>query len=48
MDLRNAIAARFHVQVPATVTFDYPTLAALAEFLMANAAVPIDKVQSML
>ena len=33
MELRNALATRFAVALPATVTFDYPTPATLASFL---------------
>jgi Phosphopantetheine attachment site len=30
VDLRNALAARFSVELPATAVYDYPTPAALA------------------
>ena len=33
VELRNAIAAAFNIQLPMTITFDYPTVAALAGFL---------------
>lgn len=33
VELRNAVAAQFGVQLPATVAFDYPTLSALADFV---------------
>lgn len=33
VELRNAVAAKFAVDLPATVTFDYPTVAALAGFV---------------
>lgn len=33
VELRNAIGARFGMELPATVTFDYPTIEALAGFL---------------
>ena len=33
VELRNAVAAKFGVELPATVTFDYPSIAALAGFL---------------
>ncbi len=36
VELRNAVAARFGIDLPATVTFDYPTLGALATYLAAR------------
>ena len=33
VDLRNALSTRFSVELPSTVTFDYPTLPALAAFI---------------
>ena len=33
VELRNAVASQFGVELPATVTFDYPTIAALAGFI---------------
>ena len=38
VELRNGIAAAFNVQPPVTLTYDYPTLAALADFLVAQLA----------
>lgn len=36
MELHNAIASAFHVPVPATLAFDYPTVAALAKFVLSH------------
>jgi hypothetical protein len=33
VDLRNALATQFSVELPSTVTFNYPTLPALAAFI---------------
>ena len=38
VDLRNAVAAEFGVDLPATAAFDYPTVAALAAFVAQQAA----------
>lgn len=38
--MRTAVAARFSVQLPATATFDHPTPAALAAFVVARLAPP--------
>ena len=32
VELRNSLASQFSVDSPATLTFDYPTVAALAEY----------------
>ncbi len=44
MDLRSAVSARFSVDAPATLAFDYPTVAALAEFV-ASALAPVSLVR---
>lgn len=36
VELRNALAARFGCDLPATATFDHPTLGALADAVMAD------------
>lgn len=36
VELRNAIAGKFGISVPATLAFDYPTLALLADFVAAT------------
>lgn len=38
VDLRNALAARFDVELPATATFDYPTIAAMAQHIASSMA----------
>ena len=38
VELRNSIATAFDVHVPVTLTYDYPTLAALAAFLVPQLA----------
>lgn len=38
VELRNTVAAKFGVELPATVTFDYPTLDALAQFVASKVA----------
>ena len=43
MELRNALAARFSLDLPATLTLDYPSIAALAGYIGGLAApVPED------
>ena len=34
-ELRNVVSAKFGVELPATVAFDYPTVSAMAAFLLA-------------
>ena len=36
VELRNAVASNFGINVPATLAFDYPTLTALSEFVAAS------------
>ena len=38
VELRNSLQARFSVDMPATVTFDYPTVAALAAYISTHLA----------
>jgi len=38
VDLRNALGALFEIELPATATFDYPTLAAMAQYIAAAVA----------
>jgi acyl carrier protein len=38
VELRNVISARFGVELPATATFDYPTIQSLAAYLSARVA----------
>ena len=38
VELRNSVAARFGVELPATVTFDHPSVAALAQYVAAKIA----------
>lgn len=33
VELRNALASQFAIELPATLTFDYPSIAALSDFL---------------
>ena len=40
VELRNAVGAKFCVDLPATVTFDHPTPQALASFLAARVPPP--------
>lgn len=40
VDLRNAVAAEFGVDLPATAAFDYPTVSALAAYVTQEAAPP--------
>lgn len=35
VELRNAINAQFRIELPATATFDYPTVDGLAQFVVA-------------
>ena len=40
VELRNAVSAQFGVELPATVTFDYPTINALALYISQRTAAP--------
>lgn len=37
VELRNALASQFAVELPATLTFDYPSIAALSAFIATTA-----------
>lgn len=43
VELRNALTTKFSIELPATVTLDFPTITALAEHV-ATIAVPADDV----
>lgn len=40
VELRNSIQARFGLELPATVTFDYPTAATLASYIASQKQAP--------
>ncbi len=40
VELRNSIQARFGLELPATVTFDYPTAANLSTYIASQKAPP--------
>lgn len=40
VDLRNAVAARWSLPVPATLAFDFPTIASLAQFVASKSSRP--------
>lgn len=42
VELRTGLAAEFRLELPATVTFDYPTVAALTAFIAAQMAEAAD------
>ena len=43
VELRNAISVHFELELPATASFDYPTISALAAFVLSRrpAALPL-------
>jgi acyl carrier protein len=45
VELRNTLASRFAMDLPATLTFDYPTVRALSQYLTENLA-PVTQVPS--
>ena len=38
VELRNAVSAKYGIELPATVTFDYPNVGELAQYLAAKTA----------
>lgn len=42
VDLRNALMARYNLELPATATFDFPTVAAMAQHIAASMATSND------
>ena len=36
VELRNAVSAHFELELPATASFDYPTISALAAFVLSR------------
>ena len=45
VEVRNAVASRFGVELPATVTFDYPSVEALAGYVVGTMAPAIAALQ---
>ena len=46
VELRSALSSAFNVELPATLTFDHPTIAALGRHLAAIAQPLVDQVHS--
>jgi len=46
VELRNSLASRFAMDLPATLTFDYPTIKALSQYLVENLA-PVSQVRPL-
>ena len=46
VELRNTLATRFAMDLPATLTFDYPTVRALSQYLVENLT-PVTQVGQM-
>ena len=47
VELRNTLVSQFGVELPATATFDYPTVAALAAFIVSQGAATATEEQTI-